>query len=292
MYIIFKQNCKNIYLNIRLFIYRIFFISKLKNNYYPYLPIDESYKLTFEDNFNTDSTIADSNQKWKVAPTWGRYNPNNIIKHDSAPDEYYDDSCIEIKDNILYCKLNKKNTIVEYSDMAGDADYIIPYIAGWVDTQFIFEQQYGYFEIECKIPNGTGYWPAFWLCGNKHWPPEIDIFEFWTSKNYRMKSGTYVRKDGIVTGSGSLFGSICGHSTLPKFITTSFNRYGVWWTKDFVRYYFNDILVYELRKNIELLDEPMYMIIDLVPDVSKSGKLSNETLPVALEVNRVVAFGC
>lgn len=35
---------------------------------------------------------------------------------------------------------------------------------------------YGIYEAEIKIPNGTGYWPAFWLWGAGG---EIDIFEFY-----------------------------------------------------------------------------------------------------------------
>lgn len=45
---------------------------------------------------------------------------------------------------------------------------------------------HGKFEICCKLPKGKWLWPAFWLTGNKTWPPEIDIFEGYSngSKSY------------------------------------------------------------------------------------------------------------
>ena len=40
------------------------------------------------------------------------------------------------------------------------------------------------FSVECraKMPDGKQEWPAFWICGYKQWPPEVDIFEFWKSE--------------------------------------------------------------------------------------------------------------
>ena len=280
-----KQTIKNIFLTVRLFFLQIFYVSKLKSNN-GQIPIDiNNYHITFIDNFSEDS-INGQNKKWKIAPSWGRYHPDNIIKHNTAPPAYCADECIHIKNNLLYCELDRKDTIINYNDNT----YIIPYIASYVDTEKIFSQQYGYFEIECKIPKGNGYWPAFWLCGDKTWPPEIDVFEFWSSENYQMKSGTYVKKNGKIIGSGTFFKLVCGKSKLPKSITDTFNKYSVWWTENFVRYYFNGILVYELILNMDLLDQPMYMIIDVMPDVSKSGKLDDSKLPIAMEVKSVTVY--
>lgn len=49
---------------------------------------------------------------------------------------------------------------------------------GMIATSESWAQTYGYFEITARIPEGVGYWPAFWLTSaGIGWPPEIDIFE-------------------------------------------------------------------------------------------------------------------
>lgn len=42
---------------------------------------------------------------------------------------------------------------------------------------------YGMFEISCQFPKAKGQFPAFWLCGNNMWPPEVDIFEYYNAPN-------------------------------------------------------------------------------------------------------------
>lgn len=53
-----------------------------------------------------------------------------------------------------------------------------------IKTQDLFEQQYGRFEARIKLPEGQGFWPAFWMLGANidevPWPGcgEIDILEY------------------------------------------------------------------------------------------------------------------
>lgn len=46
---------------------------------------------------------------------------------------------------------------------------------------------YGYYEIRCQVPKGTGSWPGFWAIGDKHtqymYDAEIDVFEFFGTDN-------------------------------------------------------------------------------------------------------------
>ncbi|MGB3407800.1 MAG: glycoside hydrolase family 16 protein [Jannaschia sp.] len=54
----------------------------------------------------------------------------------------------------------------------------VRYATGRITTAHTWAQQYGWFEIEARIPRGKGRWPAFWLTfAGPGWPPEIDIFE-------------------------------------------------------------------------------------------------------------------
>jgi len=50
-------------------------------------------------------------------------------------------------------------------------------VSGAMTTFGKFSQEFGYFEIRCRIPAGQGLWSAFWLMPDKKWPPEIDVFE-------------------------------------------------------------------------------------------------------------------
>lgn len=59
------------------------------------------------------------------------------------------------------------------------------YYSFGMDTSGLFEQTYGYFEIRCKLPKGSGQWAAFWLNSDAMAQDqtsgipgaEIDIFE-------------------------------------------------------------------------------------------------------------------
>jgi beta-glucanase (GH16 family) len=60
-----------------------------------------------------------------------------------------------------------------------------PCRSGMVTTGQSFNFQYGYVQVEAKLPISTGLWPALWLNpSNGDWPPEIDIMEHWTTYNY------------------------------------------------------------------------------------------------------------
>jgi len=55
-----------------------------------------------------------------------------------------------------------------------------PYVSGMIQTANKFSCQYGYFEIECQMPLGQGFWSAFWMLPGDPvgtWPPEWDVFE-------------------------------------------------------------------------------------------------------------------
>ena len=41
--------------------------------------------------------------------------------------------------------------------------------------------RYGWFEAKIKLPKGKNLWPAFWMWAWDSWPPEIDIFEGYTT---------------------------------------------------------------------------------------------------------------
>ena len=54
--------------------------------------------------------------------------------------------------------------------------------SGMVTTNGSFNFEYGYVQVQARVPMGTGLWPGLWLAASDlNWPPEIDIMEHWSS---------------------------------------------------------------------------------------------------------------
>lgn len=59
-----------------------------------------------------------------------------------------------------------------------------PYSSGMVHSGQDFGFKFGYIEARSYAPKCAGCWPAFWMLDlplDDHWPPEIDIFEYFDS---------------------------------------------------------------------------------------------------------------
>lgn len=128
--------------------------------------------------------------------------------------------------------------------------------AGWYSaglcTSGLFEQTYGYFEVRCILPKGTGLWSAFWMLpqdfsntiGNGGLDgAELDVFE---SPNYHYKLSDNVN---VVTANIHIDGY--GKEEQSKCVATpfieandpyeEFNTYGVEWNENEYIFYINGI---------------------------------------------------
>lgn len=128
--------------------------------------------------------------------------------------------------------------------------------AGWYScglcTTGLFEQTYGYFEVRCILPKGTGMWSAFWMLpqdfsntvGNGGTDgAELDVFE---SPNYRYKLSDNVN---VVTTNIHIDGY--GKEEQSKGVATPFieendpyetyNTYGVEWNEKEYIFYINGV---------------------------------------------------
>ncbi len=74
-------------------------------------------------------------------------------------------------------RLDTVNALLESVGQGRNIGYASHY-TGMIATSESWAQTYGYFEITARMPEGVGFWPAFWLTSaGIGWPPEIDIFE-------------------------------------------------------------------------------------------------------------------
>ncbi|KGP91078.1 licheninase [Pontibacillus chungwhensis BH030062] len=135
------------------------------------------WTLVWNDEFLTEEIDSD---KWTydignwivdedgngVAPGWG--NNEQEYYTDSPENSYIEDGNLVIK-----AKKEKK------TDQFGSYDYT----SAKLKTKGLFSKKYGKFEARMKLPEGQGYWPAFWMMPEDsvygNWPVsgEIDIME-------------------------------------------------------------------------------------------------------------------
>jgi len=129
-----------------------------------------------------------------------------------------------------------------------------------------FEQKYGYFEMEAKLPRGKGTWPAFWLFahpGNRR--PEIDIMEAYPGGvdpwGYTDDSGvsrptaygaTVWRDEGVSAGGRQI--------DARRDLSAKFHKYAAKWEPDRVTFYLDGKETYSVDVR---MDDPMFILVDL-----------------------------
>ncbi|WP_460841413.1 glycoside hydrolase family 16 protein [Noviherbaspirillum agri] len=164
-----------------------------------------------------------------------------------------------------------------------------------LDTDGKYEQKYGYFEMEAKLPRGKGTWPAFWLFahpGNRR--PEIDIMEAyaggidpWGFKDRqgiaRPKAyGTTVWLDEGIKSGGLQFDA-------QTDLSSRFHKYAVKWEPNKQTFYFDGKPVYTVHAT---MGDPKYILLDLWfgGDSGEPDETTPEGKNNSFEVNYVRAW--
>ncbi len=190
-----------------------------------------NWSLTFNDEF--DGTALNTS-KWKLDQlngsngelqeymndnSHGNYNVSNGILNLTARKEYY----------------NGKN-----------------YTSGAINTQNIFYQKYGYYEIRAKVPSGVGFWPAFWLLPNPTgWPPEVDILEYLG----RQPSTAYM----ILHWNG---GQSQTYYNGPNF-SYDYHVFGMNWQADKIVWYIDGVERKRFTDTTKIPNIAMYLVANL-----------------------------
>lgn len=201
------------------------------------------YKLTFQDEFNGNEL---NKNLWNIARTRGAIVPDSLVQ------EFYP---YEVKDSILKLRIEeRRNKDITFNDSyLGEAieNYTAPVVASFNK----FEQEYGWFEIRCKMPKTFGIWEGFWLYPVKGNPgaAEIDIFESLSKYNDRI------------------FFNIHYHWVTPKKnykksyiwipgLADNFHTYALDWEPGLIALYVDGIKVYEyIGQDVPV--DPLYIIV-------------------------------
>lgn len=128
---------------------------------------DESYELAFEDNFDGNSLDAN---KW-TAVTGVARDFNFVLQK-----AWHQPENIEVNNGT--CKIIGKKLSTPYTGTywtpQGTQTSTFDYSTGEMSTNERFS--YGKYEARCRLPDGKGFWPAFWIFGGPIYS-EIDFFE-------------------------------------------------------------------------------------------------------------------
>lgn len=122
-----------------------------------------------------------------------------------------------------------------------------------------FSQQYGYFEMQARLPDGPGLWPAFWLIGKDRSKStaEIDVIEY-----YGDKPGAYSSTVHVWHRNGKHDSDFSRINVYETANPGDLHTYGVKIDADFIRMYFDRKLVWKTNTLPEHR-QPMYILLDL-----------------------------
>ena len=229
------------------------------SNLYPSLNHQETeaknkstvYTLVWSDEFN-DSPIDTT--VWNF---WEGTAYNNEL-------QYYTDRSenIFIEDGKLHITAQKEN----YEEM----NYTSARIStdstsiGWM---------HGRFEANIKMPNGKGFWPAFWLMPIRDigWPRggEIDIMEFRGNETNTTTGAIHFYRNGCDGSSSECRQYLTDSITLPETdLSENFHLYALEWTKEELIWYLDDIefqriKLRDVKAEYNPFSTPFYIILNL-----------------------------
>ncbi len=226
------------------------------------------WNLTFDDEFN--GTSLDTT-KWTPQYRWSPTPINNEL-------EYYVPSAVTESGGYLNLTASKLTTPI----VSGGVDYY--YTSGVVTTYQKFSQSYGMFEINCKVPAGNGFWPAFWLLPeDESWPPEIDVFEI-LGQQPNTAYFTYhyqINNDGQNHGSGS--------SSVGPNYSAGFHTFSIIWNPAEIVWYVDGVEQFQTTNYIT--SKPMYMLANLAVGGSWPVPPDSSTpFPSAMTIDYIRAY--
>ncbi|MBL7930375.1 MAG: family 16 glycosylhydrolase, partial [Bacteroidia bacterium] len=193
---------------------------------------------------------------WSSGFPWSR----SLISEDI----YYSDKNVLVDSGLAKFRVNREKTITKLYDWEHDSvsfkrenkfpdnegRYELSYTGGllWSKKKY----RYGYFEARFKNPQSTGFWPAFWLYGEK--TNEIDFMELKGEKTSQLHVDIHC-PEGCRNYIEGFFGyrKAFGHwvKTTGDF-AKEFDVISGEWQPSYVKYYLNGNLIAYFSGNIDV----------------------------------------
>jgi hypothetical protein len=147
-----------------------------------------------------------------------------------------------------------------------------------------FAQQYGYFEMRAKLPEGPGTWPAFWLVGTdkSKASAEIDVVEFYGHDPRWFHAVQHIWIDGK-----DRYGRDKMMAVPPHSLSDRYNDFGVRITPDTVTFFLNHESFWTTPTPPEYR-QPMYLLANLA--LGGGWPTKDLVPPVALDIAAIRVF--
>lgn len=240
-------------------------------------PID--FELVWSDEFISDSIDSDIWVFWE-GPAYN----NELQYYTSRPENAF------VKDGRLHLVAHKE--IYEgfrYTSARISTD----------STRIGWEQ--GRFEARIKMPEGTGFWPAFWLMPMREdgWPRggEIDIMEYRGNDPFTTTGAVHYWVKGCEGSSVECRNYITdSHTSESVKLSENFNLYALEWDDEGFTWFFNEVPFMQIGFNefeaeFNPFSTPFYIILNLavggnfLPDPDES-----TVFPQALVIDYVRVY--
>jgi len=122
-----------------------------------------------------------------------------------------------------------------------------------------FAQQFGYFEMRARLPDGPGVWPAFWLIGTdkSRYSSEIDVMEYYGAfpGYYHVTTHVWRKTDGNAGSDKTI-------AVPPHSLCTQLNDFGVSIDDNWTVFFLNRTEV-QRWPTLDEFKQPMYMLANL-----------------------------
>ncbi len=245
--------------------------------------VKPEWVLVWSDEFNAPDGSPPDPARWTLEVGGNGFGNNELEYYTDRPRNTHLD-----KGNLLITAVAERYT--------GPDGVTRQYTSARMKTSKKFSRQFGRFEARMKLPQGRGFWPAFWLLGEdcKKWPNcgEIDIME-----NVGSKLTTVL---GTIHGPGySGDKGISRHYELPlgETVSDGFHVYAVEWEAAAIRFYMDGVL-YATTTPADLpagtrwvFDHPFFIILNLAVGGNLPGSPDAETkFPQSMLVDYVRVY--